>query len=152
MQNIESRQKAIVEIIGAQQIRSQGELIEQIRLRGIEATQATLSRDLKALQITKVKGKGYSLPTSLRQSNGNTLSSGIKSIEFSGQIGLISTQIGLAPALAYVLDHHPSEPLMGTIAGDDTILLVLREGFSPAQTLDALSAVFPGIKDRVIQK
>lgn len=152
MQNIESRQKAIIEIIGAQQIKSQGELIEQIRLRGIDATQATLSRDLKALQITKIKGEGYSLPTTLRQSNGNNLSSGIKSIEFSGQIGLISTQIGLAPALAYVLDHHPSEPLMGTIAGDDTILLVLREGFSPAQTLDALSAVFPGIKDRVIQK
>ena len=150
MQNIESRQKAIVEIIGAQQIRSQGELIEQIRLRGIEATQATLSRDLKALQITKVKGEGYMLPATTRQNN--HISSGIKSIEFSGQIGLISTQIGLAPALAYVLDHHPSEPLMGTIAGDDTILLVLREGFSPAQTLDALSAVFPGIKDRVIQK
>lgn len=150
MQNIESRQKAIVEIIGAQQIKSQGELIEQIRLRGIEATQATLSRDLKALQITKIKGEGYMLPATAKQNN--HISSGIKSIEFSGQIGLISTQIGLAPALAYVLDHHPSEPLMGTIAGDDTILLVLREGFSPAQTLDALSAVFPGIKDRVIHK
>ena len=143
MQNIESRQKAIIEIIGAQQIKSQGELIEQIRLRGIDATQATLSRDLKALQITKVKGEGYMLPATARQNN--HISSGIKSIEFSGQIGL-------APALAYVLDHHPSEPLMGTIAGDDTILLVLREGYSPAQTLDALSAVFPGIKDRVIQK
>ncbi|MBP5217958.1 MAG: ArgR family transcriptional regulator [Bacteroidales bacterium] len=152
MQNIESRQNAIKEIIGSQQIKSQGELIEQIRLRGIEATQATLSRDLKALQITKIKGEGYMLPAAVRQNNANTLSSGIKSIEFSGQIGLISTQIGLAPALAYVLDHHPSEPLMGTIAGDDTILLVLRQGFSPAQTLDALSAVFPGIKDRVIQK
>ena len=67
MQNIESRQKAIVEIIGAQQIKSQGELIEQIRLRGIEATQATLSRDLKALQITKVKGEGYMLPATARQ-------------------------------------------------------------------------------------
>lgn len=152
MQNIESRQKAIVEIIGAQQIRSQGELIEQIRLRGIEATQATLSRDLKALQITKIKGEGYMLPSTLRRNNGNNLSSGIKSIEFSGQIGLMSTQIGLAPALAYVLDHHPSDPLMGTIAGDDTILLVLREGYSPSQTLDALAAVFPGIKDRVIHK
>lgn len=152
MQNIESRQKAIVEIIGAQQIKSQGELIEQIRLRGIEATQATLSRDLKALQITKIKGEGYMLPSTLRRNNGNNLSSGIKSIEFSGQIGLMSTQIGLAPALAYVLDHHPSDPLMGTIAGDDTILLVLREGYSPSQTLDALAAVFPGIKDRVIHK
>ena len=57
----------------------------------------------------------------------------------------------MAPAIAAMLDKYSFRPIIGTIAGDDTVLLLLRQGFTPTQVLDSLDAVLPSIKGRYIQ-
>jgi transcriptional regulator of arginine metabolism len=77
-------------------------------------------------------------------------SSGILRIQFSGQLGIIRTRPGLANAIAVLIDNHMIFPVIGTIAGDDTILLVTREGASSEDVLDALTPLFPDIKNRLV--
>ena len=149
MQSTTSRRKALLEILEHQNVTNQQQLQQLLLLRGIEATQATLSRDLKALRISKVPGEGYVVPA-----RGRSLSvdftSGILRIQFSANLGVIRTRPGLANAVAVLIDNHVVGPVLGTIAGDDTILLILREGSTPEGVLDALTALFPEIKNRYI--
>ena len=150
MQNIQSRHKALIQIISQETIYSQEELQEKLRKQGINTTQATLSRDLKALRILKVPGEGYRLPQPGARFLSGTTPASVTSLEFSGQFGVMKTQPGFASAAAVLIDHHPSRPIMGTIAGDDTVLLILRQGFTPAQALEVLEKVIPDIKSHLI--
>ena len=147
--NTKIRQQAILDIIQAGPVFSQDELAARLREAGISSTQATLSRDLKALRISKVPGEGYVVPA-----RGRSLSvdftSGILRIQFSANLGVIRTRPGLANAVAVLIDNHMVFPVLGTIAGDDTILLILREGSTPEGVLDALTSLFPEIKNRYI--
>ena len=76
--------------------------------------------------------------------------SGILRIQFSANLGVIRTRPGLANAVAVLIDNHIVGPVLGTIAGDDTILLILREGSTSDGVLDALTSLFPEIKNRYI--
>ena len=148
--NTKIRQQAILDIIQAGPVFSQDELAARLREAGISSTQATLSRDLKALRISKVPGEGYVVPA-----RGRSLSvdftSGILRIQFSANLGVIRTRPGLANAVAVLIDNHMVHSVLGTIAGDDTILLLLREGSTPEVVLDALTPLFPEIKNRYVQ-
>ncbi len=148
--NTKIRQQAILDIIQAGPVFSQDELAARLREAGISSTQATLSRDLKALRISKVPGEGYVVPA-----RGRSLSvdftSGILRIQFSANLGVIRTRPGLANAVAVLIDNHMVHSVLGTIAGDDTILLILREGSTPEVVLDALTPLFPEIKNRYVQ-
>ena len=146
MQNIQSRHKALIQIISQETIYSQEELQEKLRKQGIVTTQATLSRDLKALRILKVPGEGYRLPQPGSRFTSGPTPVSIVSLEFSGQFAVMKTQPGFASAAAVLIDHHPSRPILGTIAGDDTVLLILRQGYSSAQALEVLEKVIPDIK------
>ena len=151
MRPTHTRQQAILEIIGQESVYSQEELIEKLSLRGIAATQATLSRDLKALNIQKIPGEGYvGKKKQPMRSIPSSLSGSIVSIEFALPLAVIKTPVGFAPALATYLDRHPSAPVMGTIAGDDAVFLAIRKGFSEHQTLDALEQILPGIRSRQV--
>ena len=147
--NTKIRQQAILDIIQAGPVFSQDELAARLREAGISSTQATLSRDLKALRISKVPGEGYVVPA-----RGRSLSvdftSGILRIQFSANLGVIRTRPGLANAVAVLIDNHMVHSVLGTIAGDDTILLILREGSTPEVVLDALTPLFPEIHNRYI--
>ncbi|MBQ6762927.1 MAG: ArgR family transcriptional regulator [Bacteroidales bacterium] len=143
------RQQAILDIIQAGSVFSQEELSLRLKDAGISSTQATLSRDLKALRISKVPGEGYVTPAS-RKTMAADLSSGIVRIQFSGQLGVIKTLPGMANAVAILIDHQVLFPVIGTIAGDDTILLILRAGSSTDDALDALVPLFPEIKKRLV--
>ena len=149
MQKNQARQQALLEVIGSRKIFSQEELIEALAQQGIKATQATLSRDLKLLKIIKVSREGYRLPEAARPATSG-LAMGIVGIEINGPICVIHTQVGYAPAVATFLDRHPSAPVMGTVAGDDTVILAIRRGFSDDQILQALSKIFPDIRERFI--
>ena len=129
---------------------SQDELALRLREQGISSTQATLSRDLKALKISKVPGEGYVVPTRGRALSAD-FSTGILRIVFSGNVAVIRTRPGLANAVAIVIDGQMVFPVLGTIAGDDTILLILREGSTAGEVLDALTPLFPEIKNRYVQ-
>ena len=143
MQKSTLRRKTLLEILEQKSIFSQEQLQEQLHLKGIETTQATLSRDLKALQVVKTPSEGYRLP---QQKTGLApQANGILSIEFSGQNAVVKTQPGFAPAVAARIDRRPCVSIMGTLAGDDTILLVLREGFSPDDVLANLKTIIPDI-------
>lgn len=143
MQPTTSRRKALLEILEHHHVTSQQQLLELLRLQGIEATQATLSRDLKALRVVKTAGEGYRLP--LQKPVPSPEPHGILSIEFSGQNGVIKTQPGFAPAVAARIDPISAPFIMGTLAGDDTILLILRLGASPEEILAHLATVIPNI-------
>ena len=147
--NTKIRQQAILDIIQSGPVFSQEELALRLKDAGIPSTQATLSRDLKSLKISKVPGEGYVSPAS-RKSMAADLSSGIVKVQFSGQLGVIKTLPGMANAVAILIDHQILFPVIGTIAGDDTILLILRAGATPEETLDALVPLFPEIKSRLV--
>ena len=148
--NTKIRQQAILEIIQSGPVYSQDELALRLREQGISSTQATLSRDLKSLKISKVPGEGYVIPARGRAMSAD-FSTGILRILFSGNLAVIRTRPGLANAVAIVIDGQMIFPVLGTIAGDDTILLILREGTSPNEVLDALTPLFPEIKNRYVQ-
>lgn len=148
MQSPILRRRILLEILENNRIFSQEQLQELLLERGIETTQATLSRDFKALQVVKTPRDGYRLqrhPPTVPPSP-----SEVVSIEFSGQSGVVKTQPGFAPAVAIRIDHCPCPAIMGTLAGDDTILLILRQGFGPQQVLDNLEKAIPEIKQYLI--
>jgi transcriptional regulator of arginine metabolism len=147
--NTKLRQQAILDILQAGPVYSQDELALRLQEQGITSTQATLSRDLKALRISKVPGEGYVVPTRGRSLSAD-FTSGILRIQFSANLGVIRTRPGLANAVAVLIDNRMVFPVLGTIAGDDTILLILRNGSSPEDVLDALSPLFPEIKNRFV--
>jgi transcriptional regulator of arginine metabolism len=148
MQNIKSRQEALLEIVGTENIFSQEELIEKMNQRGIATTQATLSRDLKALSIRKLPGEGYKLSHAARPASPSVVN-GIIRVEISFPLAVIRTQEGYAAAVATYLDQHPTDSILGTLAGDDTVLLGLRQGYTPDQVIAALEKSMPGIINRV---
>lgn len=148
-----SRQNTIKELVKAGMVHSQEELQELLNERGFAATQATLSRDMKSLGIVKMHDPefGYSYRLPYGSVNGvsgmpNSISSdGVLSIEFSGSLAVIKTRPGFANVVGAILDASHVAALMGTIAGDDTVLLVLRDAYTRADVLDSLAQVLPGI-------
>jgi transcriptional regulator of arginine metabolism len=146
-----NRLQLIQRIIQKQKVHSQEELAVLLRKEGVQTTQATLSRDLRKLQITKqhdtAGGYYYVLPGGAPQ---NRASESIVSLEVSGQMGVIKTLPGCASMVGALVDAHDHPALMGTIAGDDTLLLVLREKAPVADFLVFLEPFLPGIVRKAI--
>lgn len=148
----------IRDILEKKEISSQEELIKELSDEGVTVTQATLSRDLKTLRVARVTSnlgrtryvlQDPSLPPIPAPELPDHLS-GVSTIEFSGQLGVIKTLPGFANAVAYHIDQHHLQELMGTIAGDDTILLLIRSGISANEMAGAMTRVFPKLKDKFI--
>lgn len=134
MKERNKRLEAIKEIIAHTTIGSQDNLLESLIDKGFNVTQATLSRDLKQLKITKILTDDgiykYVIPFTnyANKTIGNTRE--IISIDFSGQLAVIKTRAGYANGIASDIDHQLAELILGTIAGDDTILLIPKEGIT----------------------
>ena len=123
------RQSAILDLVSKQVIRSQHLLRRRLATLGIRATQATLSRDLKDLRIVKAAdpgGSGYRYRP-LDEPRGRTPRSVV-----SGNLIVFHTEQGLAAALAYEIDAIRLCSLLGTVAGEDTILAVVAKGHRAA--------------------
>lgn len=141
------RQGKIAQLIRSQPVTSQEQLVELLHQEGLDATQATVSRDLEELGAVKVRREGkmaYSLeaasPHAPMQSLKKSLSSFVLSVEPSGNLVVLRTPPGHAGVVASALDHEELEFVAGTVAGDDTILIVCREGFTSAQVAKDLRA------------
>ena len=153
------RQLEIRKIILNGSVRSQDELLVELKKSGFDLTQATLSRDLKSLQVAKVphaaKGMVYSIPNNgqaeqvVNQSRVNYLADGFKDLNFSGNLAILRTRPAYANSIAAVIDTANSWEILGTIAGDDTILIVQREGISKADLINALIEIMPKLKDKL---
>jgi transcriptional regulator of arginine metabolism len=135
----------IRKIIQSSKISSQEELLDLLNKRGHGFTQATLSRDLRYLKAIKVpddeRGMIYVLPeTQLQPASQNGSippvgqPSGFISVEYTSNMAVIKTLPGFASSLAYRIDAIKSFEIIGTIAGDDTLLVIAREGI-PRQDL-----------------
>ena len=135
-------------LISSKEISSQRELLQQLAKENVEVTQATLSRDLKQLKVAKaasMNGKYiYVLPNetmyrrvpSPRTAAEMLQTPGHVSLNISGNMAVVKTRPGYASAIAYNIDNAEIADILGTIAGDDTIFMVVKEGADK----DALSA------------
>ena len=146
-------------IISSREINNQDELIQALKSEGFSLTQATLSRDLKQMKISKAisqNGKSvYVLPANAMYKRvkearpiGEMMThSGFISLRFSRNIGIIKTRPGYASSIAFDIDNADIPQIIGTIAGDDTIFLALEEGYNKEileANLRTIVPVYPG--------
>ena len=141
-------------IISNKEISCQEDLLKELMREGFKLTQATLSRDLKQMKVAKAAGMNgkyvYVLPNDImykrnidRNAGDMIMNNGFKSLHFSGNIAVIKTRPGYASSIAYDIDNCDSGDIIGTIAGDDTIILVLREDADRKVIRDFLSFIMP---------
>lgn len=133
------RQTVIMEIISEQDIETQNQLLEALLQRGIKSTQATLSRDIKDMRLVKELGPNgtYRYVPSSSQASDNAamklktiLKESVSSYDIAQNIVVIKTLPGLASAACSALDGMEIENLVGTLAGDDTAFLAMRDNHS----------------------
>ena len=128
------RQRAILDIIDNQEVETQEELQELLSGKGFNVTQATVSRDIKELKLVKVEGshnnikyapltgKALTIPEQLLP----VFAHGFVSADYANNLVVVKTLPGMAQAVASAVDSLKLPNLLGTIAGDDTILVVCR--------------------------
>ncbi len=147
-----ARLKSIKRIIGEYHITSQEELLSFLEKEDVTVTQATLSRDLKLLKVGKVSdgnnGYYYTLPRNRKELEStqqyiNDITRGFISISFSGNLCIMKTLAGHADTVAIALDQLEMDEILGTIAGDDTILIVLKENLTSRMFISALKNTVP---------
>ena len=151
----DDRLRLIVRIIKENRISSQEALLTELEKEGITVTQATLSRDLKLLKVGKVSdgwnGYYYTMPETevspdTQRAYVQDLQRGFLSLDFSGSMGVIKTLQGHADSVAFAIDRFNLDCILGTIAGDDTIFLVLKENKGPDDLIRHLSELMPDLE------
>jgi len=151
------RLKMIRDILENSKISSQEELREKLGGQGLTTTQATLSRDLTALRVIKIsdneKGYIYALASEISSAyqdlGGSSPIHTCKSLAFSGNLAIIKCLPSFAPSVALILDRLNLHAIVGTIAGDDTVLVVIKEGISQQQFKVLLLAQIPELRERI---
>lgn len=158
MSRKESRLEVIKMLISSQELSTQEELMAELEKAGYPTAQATLSRDLKRLRVVKMQNAAgryvYVLDNSRAFQNVSeshvTVAAmnrlGVHSVRFSGNMAVVKTLPGHASHVAYDIDNAGLPCVLGSVAGDDTVFLVMEEGVSRAEVLDALSQVIPMMK------
>ena len=141
------RLSVIEHILHTEIVRSQNDLRKSLMDRGFEVAQATLSRDIRELQMIKTPDQSgyyrYILPDMDTKESRKTMPLfGVLSVEFSGNLAVTKTRPGFAMGIASFIDEQAPEEILGTIAGDDTILVIPREGFSKSQVNETLIRLF----------
>lgn len=129
-----SRQNKILEIISSEVIETQEELISRLREQGYNATQATISRDIKELKLIKASSQGdtYRYVQSITSDNkkdakyDNILMQTMVSVDIAGHLIVIKTYNGMAMAACAAIDSMGWREIVGSIAGDDTIFVAVR--------------------------
>jgi transcriptional regulator of arginine metabolism len=156
MKDKSNRLILIKDLIRNNKIGSQEELLTLLQKNNFDLTQATLSRDLKQLKVAKMPdhegGYVYLLPEDpgiIRQGFSRAAEqsrypvNGFLSIDFCGVFAVIKTKPGYSGSVAADIDQKASTEVLGTIAGDDTILIIPREHVSRNELLKALSDILP---------
>ena len=147
-----TRQEKMLELISKYENDTQDELIARLRENGFDVTQATVSRDIRELNLIKgISARGvycYALPQK-KESNshpfGNVMTDSVVSVDAAGNMVVIKTYPGLANAVASGVDALNMHSILGCVAGDDTIIIITRDEESSAelsQTLTDLMKTF----------
>lgn len=154
MKDRNDRLMTIRRLINNSNISSQEELLSLLEEQGFSMTQATLSRDLKYLKVAKMpdNDKGYIYMLTERQLNEPSENediplSGFVSIDFAQGMAIMKTLPGHASSIAYALDSINSYEIAGTIAGDDTILIIPREGVTRTDLVNLFKTRMSGFNN-----
>ncbi len=147
----------IEKIISEENISSQEELLKRLKKSGITCTQATLSRNLHQLGVIRIPsdsgGYKYSLSDSSKQIGGSGLNkniiSVIRSVVNARGLVLLKTIPGHASSTAFIIDNAGRFEIAGTIAGDDTVMIIPRDNITASQVHSCLEMIFPGFRDVV---
>ena len=137
-----ARRAKVVSLVQSGAIQSQSDLVKELKRAGYKVTQATASRDLE--DIGAVRGSnGYQLAASSDDSLSRVLTTEnlILSVQASGNLAVVRTPPGGAQLLASNLDHSGIKSIIGTIAGDDTVLVVSRKSNGGAELAKELLAL-----------
>lgn len=157
MENKSLRLALITNIIQNEEVDSQDRLLQILISKGCSVTQATLSRDLKLLKVFKrpasdgrylytlQNGSVEKMPA---QKSASSLD-GFISIEFSGNLAVIKTVPAFAQPISQAIDDLGVPSIISTIAGNDTILVVIRNGFSQKSVAQSLIQHFPELTDKI---
>ncbi|MGA7988393.1 MAG: arginine repressor [Candidatus Dormiibacterota bacterium] len=146
-----ARHRAILELVRSGAIRTQEDLVAELHRRRFAVTQATVSRDIRELGLLRVyhgeAGARYVIPMAELDSGRaterlrNALDEHVQSIEFVDLLGIIHTNPGCAPLVAAALDGSRFEEVAGTIAGDDTVLVITRSRPAAQRLLRKLTSI-----------
>ncbi len=154
-QDKKARLQVIRTIVGNCPFENQEELALELEKAGFSTTQTMLSRDLKQLRISKVRtrsGKSvYALPGVVYFDPAKTreeLNATRWQLQFSGNLAVLHTPPGHASLVAYEIDEHKSQLLLGTVAGDDTVIVVMAENAGREEVRAVLMEVVPQLKKR----
>lgn len=137
-----TRQAEILKIVESIEVETQEQLLEELRHRGFLSTQATISRDIKQLHLVKeLTGSGrYRYALSERKNTANfadrlraIFRQSVTSFDVAQNIVVINTMPGLAPAACSALDSMEIDQMVGTLAGDDTAILIMRTNEAAAE-------------------
>ncbi len=130
----QNRHERILDIVNTCEIETQDELQEKLRIEGYEVTQATISRDIKQLQLVKVAGRDGRYKYAVSQHSGSKtvmkfktiLKETVIHIDYAENLVVLRTYSGMANAAAAAIDALQTTDIVGSVAGDDTILIVMR--------------------------
>lgn len=147
------RQSKILEIIKDYEIDTQEALAEKLNASGFNVTQATVSRDIRELKLTKISvGMGRQKYVAISNDESEigerlkrVFNDGVKSIDFAQNIIVIKTLTGMAMAVAAALDAMDNTEIMGTIAGDDTVFCVVKNEAKAVRLIEKLKS---GMSDK----
>jgi len=144
-----SRHAKIIELIGTSRIETQEELAEKLTEAGFNVTQATISRDIRELRLTKIAGsegkqyytilQGHDLEKSEKYVN--VLREGFLSMDMAQNILVVKTVSGMAMAVAAALDKMQWDEIVGCIAGDDTIMCAVRSVDDTLRVMEKINRI-----------
>jgi transcriptional regulator of arginine metabolism len=157
-----ARQSRIVELLAAHDVRAQGDLVDLLGAEGIEVTQATVSRDLVELGAVRLRGTGGHLvyavpgdgagPVDAQAQAGRLARLAeelVVGVEASANLVVVRTPPGAAQFLASSIDHGGLPGVIGTVAGDDTVLLVTKDPRGGSAVAQALLLLTEGRPDQI---
>ena len=144
------RQNQLLQIISEEIIETQEQLLERLQAKGIKSTQATISRDIKELRLVKVQSSDgryiYAKPTQDRQTGDmegfrSIFTQSLLHIDYANNIVVIKCRTGMANAVCVSMDQLHWKGVVGTLSGDDTIFVLMRNEDQAAEFVDQLHKI-----------
>ena len=144
-----NRHAKIIELINMYQIETQEELATYLNQEGFKVTQATVSRDIRDLKLTKIPAEDGKQRYAVHQNVGSTMNDkyirvlrdGYVSMDMAQNILVVKTVAGMAMAVAAAIDAMQWNEVVGTIAGDDTIMCAIRTDEDTIKVMDKISKI-----------
>ena len=147
-----TRLEMLRNLLQTNRFESQEEVLNALREQGFKLAQPTLSRDLRTLKVSKVctedGGYAYILPEANEpEPKAQDIPYGFKSVDFIGNFAIVKTASTYANSLAIEIDRLNIKEILGTVAGYDTLIVIMREDAPKSVVIDALKKLLPNYEE-----